>query len=186
MIDKPVDKLIDESGERVNVKPESIITENSTVTMHFSLALEDGSIIDTNFEGAPATFTMGDGSLLPGFEEALIGLSVDQRSSFSINPERGFGQHNPSNLQTLKRKEFAADMELSIGLVISFADAAKGELPGVISAIGDEEVIVDFNHPLAGKSIRFEVQVVGIETTDAESVGIGSIDDVNKVDGVST
>ena len=184
MKDRPVDKLINEAGELASVKSEPVITENSKVTLHFSLALEDGSIIDSNFEGAPATFTMGDGSLLPGFEDALVGLSIDQRSSFVIGPERGFGQRNPSNLQTLKRKEFATDMELSVGLVISFADAAKGELPGVISAFSDEEVIVDFNHPLAGKSILFEVQIISIETADAVSVGEGSTD-VISVDGVS-
>jgi len=178
------DKLADKPGELVGVEPEPVITVNSTVTLHFSLALEDGSIIDSNFDGGPATFTMGDGSLLPGFEDALVGLSIDQRSSFVINPERGFGQHNPSNLQTVKRKEFAADMDLSIGLVISFADAAKGELPGVISAIGDEEVIVDFNHPLAGKAILFEVQIISIETADSASVGEESTVGLISIPGV--
>lgn len=140
----------------------SEITRNSRVTLYFSLALEDSSIIDSNFDGAPATFTMGDGSLLSGFEDVLIGMSVDQENSFLITPEHGFGQHNPSNLQTIKRKQFAPDMALSIGLVISFADAAKGELPGVISGIGEDEIIVDFNHPLAGKTITFDVHIVKI------------------------
>ena len=184
MKDKPADKFMDKSGDLARVNSEPVITETSTVTLHFSLALEDGSIIDSNFDGAPATFTMGDGSLLPGFEDALVGLSIDQRNSFVISPERGFGQHNPSNLQTLKRKEFAADMDLSVGLVISFADAAKGELPGVISTIGDEEVIVDFNHPLAGKAILFEVQIISIETADAVPAGEHSDEGVISIGGV--
>ncbi len=146
----------------------SPITKQSTVTLHFSLALEDGAIIDSNFDKTPATFAMGDGSLLPGFEEVLIDLRVDQRRDFLINPEQGFGQHNPSNIQTLKRKEFADDMALSVGLVVSFADAARGERPGVIAAINDDEIIVDFNHPLAGKSIIFDVQILDVKASDVE------------------
>ena len=147
----------------------SEITRNSQVTLHFSVALEDGAIIDSNFEGSPARFTMGDGSLLSGFEDVLIGMSVGQENSFLITPEHGFGQHNPSNLQTIKRKQFAPDMALSVGLVVSFADAAKGELPGVISSLNDDEVIVDFNHPLAGKAILFKVQIIEVQVIDVQA-----------------
>lgn len=139
------------------------VTRSSTVSLYFSLALEDGSIIDSNFDRTPATFTMGDGSLLIGFEDVLIGMQVGQRQRFLIGPEQGFGQHNPSNLQTIKRGQFAPDMVLSVGLVVSFADAAKGELPGVITALDDVEVSVDFNHPLAGKVIIFDVHIVKIQ-----------------------
>ncbi len=150
------------------------ISNASTVTLHFSLALEDGSIIDSNFEGEPATFTMGDGSLLSGFESVLLGLKKGQKSTFSITPEHGFGQHNPSNLQTIKRQQFAPDTELSIGLVMSFADAAKGELPGVISEINADDVVVDFNHPLAGKTIVFNVHIIKVQITEAEVLAPGT------------
>lgn len=150
------------------VTANSEITRNSRVTLQFSVALEDGSIIDSNFDGTPATFTMGDGSLLSGFEDVLIGMSVDQENSFLITPEHSFGQHNPSNLQTIKRKQFAPDMALSVGLVVSFADAAKGELPGVISSLNDDEVIVDFNHPLAGKAILFKVKIIKVQAIDVQ------------------
>ncbi|RLA41719.1 MAG: peptidylprolyl isomerase [Gammaproteobacteria bacterium] len=150
------------------------IAQGCVVTLHFSLALEDGSIIDSNFEGSPATFTMGDGSMLPGFEDVLVGLGVNERASFRIEPEYGFGQHNPVNVQLMKRQHFPVDMELGHGLVVSFTDAAKSELPGVITAIAGDEISVDFNHPLAGKSIVFDVQVLGIEVADiatAEEAG---------------
>ena len=162
----------------LSASPDSVslnkIDEGCVVTLHFSLALEDGSIIDSNFEGSPATFTMGDGSMLPGFEGVLVGLGVNDRASFRIEPEYGFGQHNPVNVQLMKRQHFPVDMELSQGLVVSFADAAKSELPGVITAIAGDEVSVDFNHPLAGKSIVFDVQVLGIKAADitaTEEVG---------------
>lgn len=148
------------------------ITKASRVTLHFSLALEDGSIIDSNFEATAATFAMGDGSLLPGFEDVLIGMKAGQENSFLITPEHGFGQHNPSNLQAIKRRQFAPDIPLGVGLVVSFADAAKSELPGVISAVDNDEVIVDFNHPLAGKAILFKVRIIAVQTAATQSSGV--------------
>lgn len=138
------------------------IGASTQVTLHFSLTLEDGSVVDSNFEGKPATFTVGDGKLLPGFEQALFGLVAGDKKSIQILPEQGFGQPNPNNIQEVKRKTFAEDMELAEGLVVSFGDANGGELPGVIAEIGEEIVKVDFNHPLAGREITFSVEIVEV------------------------
>ena len=147
-----------------------LISSASRVSLHFSLSLDDGSVIDSNFEQTPATLSMGDGNLPPGFEEYLLGMSVAEKASFTVLPEKAFGQHNPSNIQQIKRKTFAADMALSEGLVVSFADANKGELPGVIQTIGDDEVTVDFNHPLAGKTLTFKVEIVAVDNSITEVV----------------
>ena len=141
---------------------ETVITEKSQVTFHFALKLEDGAVIDSNFEKEPASFAMGDGSLLPGFEKKLIGMSAGQQQVFSILPEEGFGQPNSNNIQQFTRKDFAQDMELVEGMVISFADASQSELPGVVKSIEGDNVSVDFNHPLAGKVIQFEVSIVAV------------------------
>ncbi|MBL4781328.1 MAG: peptidylprolyl isomerase [Porticoccaceae bacterium] len=146
----------------------SLIGSTSQVTLYFSLSLEDGSVIDSNFEQTPATLSIGDGNLPLGFEEHLLGMAVGQHESFSVLPEKAFGQHNPSNIQAVKRSSFAADMALSEGLVVSFADANKGELPGVIQSIGEDEVRVDFNHPLAGKTLIFKVEIVAVDNTATE------------------
>lgn len=134
----------------------------TTVTLHFSLALDDGSLVDSNFDAAPATFIVGDGSLLPGFEAALFGLQAGAEAEFTIPPEEGFGQTNSNNLQEIPRDQFT-DMDLEKGMVVSFADAQKAELPGVVSEFDDTTVIVDFNHPLAGKTITFAVRIVLVE-----------------------
>ncbi len=147
---------------------EGLIGKASGVTLHFSLALEDGSVVDSNFDQSPATLSIGDGNLPLGFEEHLLGMAVGQQSSFTVLPEKAFGQHNPSNIQRVKRKSFAADMALSEGLVVSFADANRGELPGVIQTIGDDEVTVDFNHPLAGKTLVFKVEIIAVNNTVTE------------------
>jgi len=152
-----------------NQAADNLIGNTSRVTLHFSLSLDDGSVIDSNFDQTPATLSIGDGNLPRGFEEHLLGMSAGHKASFTVLPEKAFGQHNPSNIQHVKRKSFAADMALSEGLVVSFADANKGELPGVIQAIGEDEVTVDFNHPLAGKNLIFKVEIVAVETLVTEA-----------------
>jgi FKBP-type peptidyl-prolyl cis-trans isomerase SlpA len=145
------------------------ISANSQISLHFSLKMDDGQVIDSTFDRAPASFSMGDGSLLPGFEARLLGLVTGDSKEFDIPPEDGFGQPNPNNMQTMKRTDFAADMPIAPGLVVSFADAQNAELPGVIASIEGDRVEVDFNHPLAGKTLKFDVQI--LEVKDADQAG---------------
>ncbi|WP_392385557.1 peptidylprolyl isomerase [Marinomonas primoryensis] len=139
----------------------NLVKKSSRVTLHFELSLEDGQIVDSNFAQIPASFVFGDGSLLPDFELALLGMSVGQEASYVMSPEKAFGAHNTNNLQRMPRSQFAMDLEE--GMVVSFADMKKNELPGVIADIEEKEVVVDFNHPLAGRSLTFRVQIIAIE-----------------------
>ncbi|WP_444929596.1 peptidylprolyl isomerase [Microbulbifer sp. SSSA002] len=140
-----------------------VIGEHCRVTLHFSLKLDDGTEVDSTFKGDPASFSVGDGSLLPGFEKALFGLQAGDEAEIEIPPEVGFGQRNPENLQKVRRDTFSPDMALEPGLVVSF-DNGSGELPGVISEIGEDEVIVDFNHPLAGQTLNFHVKIIAVDS----------------------
>jgi FKBP-type peptidyl-prolyl cis-trans isomerase SlpA len=147
------------------------IVADSKISMHFALRMDgvatDGTRkkdeVDSTFKTKPAEFILGDGNLLPGFEEFLIGLTVGDHKTFNVPAEKAFGQTNPQNIQEMKRSVFAVDMPLSPGLVVSFADAAKAELPGVIKSIEGDYVMVDFNHPLAGKDLEFEVQILAMD-----------------------
>lgn len=142
--------------------PDLAITEGSEITLHFAVKLADGEVVDSNFDAEPARCRMGDGSLLPGLELCLIGLHAGDRREFAISPEQGFGQRNEDNIQTFRRSRFAG-IALEEGLVVSFADAANSELPGVVTVVEDERVTVDFNHPLAGSSLLFEVRIVDVK-----------------------
>ena len=143
-----------------------MISEGTRVTLNFALVLDDGSEIDSNFEKEPASFSVGDGSLLPGFERALFGLKSGDEATLEILPEEGFGQPNDNNLQTIKRDQFDAGSELEEGMVFSFADAAGGELPGVVKTFDADEVTVDFNHPLAGRTLSFRVAIHNVEVAE--------------------
>ena len=135
------------------------------VTLHFALKLENGDVVDSTFDKQPATFKVGDGNLLPGFEVALYGFKAGDKRSLQIEPENAFGQPNPQNVQVMPRGQFQ-DMELSEGLLIIFNDAANAELPGVVKAFDEQQVTIDFNHPLAGKQLTFEVEVIEVRPAD--------------------
>ncbi len=138
------------------------IGQHTEVTLHFALHLEDGNTVDSTFDKAPATFKVGDGNLLPGFENALFGLKAGDKRDLTVPPENAFGQPNPQNVQVMPRNQFDG-MELAEGLLVIFNDAANTELPGIVKAFDNQQVTVDFNHPLAGKPLRFEVQIIDVK-----------------------
>jgi len=141
---------------------EQRIGQNTQVTLHFALRLENGDTVDSTFDKSPATFKVGDASLLPGFEAALFGFKAGDKRTLEILPENAFGQPNPQNVQIIPRSQFN-DMDLSEGLLVIFNDAANTELPGVVKAFDDEQVTIDFNHPLAGKTLTFEVEIFEVK-----------------------
>ena len=113
------------------------VSEGTRVFLNFSVSLEDGSEVDSNFGGDPVDFVVGDGSLLPGFERLIFGMAAGDRQMFTVSPEDAFGQPNDNNVQYLPRDQFDEEAELEIGTVYSFADASGGELPGmIISFVG--------------------------------------------------
>lgn len=141
---------------------EQRIGNHSKVTLHFALKMDNGDVIDSTFDKEPATFTVGDGSLLPGFEQSLFGYKAGDKRSTVLPPERAFGRGNEVNIQTMPRKEFD-DMELEEGMLVIFQDARRNEMPGIVQSFDDNEVVVNFNHPLAGRDITFEVEIIQVE-----------------------
>lgn len=142
------------------------VSEGTRVFLNFSISLEDGSEVDTNFGGDSVNFEIGDGSLLPGFERLLFGMSPGERQMFVVSPENAFGQPNDNNVQVLPRDQFDEDAGLEVGLVYSFADASGGEVPGMVVSFDDSEVTVDFNHPLSGRTILFDVLIHRVEPAE--------------------
>ena len=139
------------------------IAPGRQVAMHFTLTLEDGFEAETTRGGEPMAFEVGDGTLMPTLEQYLIGLEPGEEKDFLIPPEAGFGFRDETSIHDMPRDQFGADMELAPGVIIGFATPSGEELPGTVLEVGDETVKVDFNHPLAGHTISFSVQIVSVE-----------------------
>lgn len=136
------------------------IRRGSRVTVHFSLLLESGEEVDSTRRSRPATFDMGDGSLLPGFETALLGMKAGDDAQIMLEPADAFGERAPENVRVFPVEKFSG-MTLEPGLVVSFA-SSDGELPGVVRSVSGDAAEVDFNHPLAGRRIIFDVTVLAV------------------------
>lgn len=133
------------------------------VTMHFRLSLQDGTVADETEEGEPLTFTMGDGTLIQGLELALYGMKVSEKQSLSIDPRDAFGFPEEENVHSMPRSEFSAEMNIETGMIVAFSTPAGQEVPGTIKEITDDTVLVDFNHPLAGFEVTFDVEIIDIK-----------------------
>ena len=142
--------------------PETI-TANSQVLMHMIIRLDDGSIAEnTKRTGRPSRVTLGDRSLSNAFEAELLGLKVGDKKEFKLTPDNAFGESLSSNQMDFPLSQFAEDIEVTPGTIIEFQNKDGGQLLGVVQSIENERVSVDFNHPLAGHPVQFEIEILEI------------------------
>lgn len=140
------------------------INANSKISLHYSLSLEDGTEIENNYDDNPLICFIGDGTLAPGMEDALIDAEKNASIECTITPEQGFGYPDEDNIHSLPASDFDNKMDIAVGHVIAFETADENEeVPGTIIEIKDDEVIVDFSHPLAGRTLLFKATVLAIE-----------------------
>lgn len=139
------------------------ITANSQILMHIIIRLDDGSIAEnTRRNGRPSRVILGDHSISPAFETELLGLGVGDKKEFKLAPDDAFGKHLSSNQMTFPRSQFAEDIEVTPGTIIEFQNKNGSQLLGVVKSIENEQVHVDFNHPLAGHPLQFEIEILEI------------------------
>lgn len=156
------------------------VMTGARVTLHFSLALTDGEVIDSNYERDPVTFVIGDGNMLPGFEAALEGLEPGDSVEVTLAPAMAFGEVNPENVQSMPRQRFAGLLAnttdpVQEGTVLSFTDANGNDLPGIVRQIGELNVVIDFNHPLAGHDIVFKADIHAVIPPGTQAVNIQKV-----------
>ncbi len=141
------------------------IGQNSRVTLHYSLAVEDGSVLDSSFDGEPVAFKMGDGTLIAGLEHAIIGLQTGDSQTIGIPAEFGYGFPDPAAIQHMPLSDFPPELTPKVREIISFTVANGEEIPGTVLEITDTEVKVDFNHPFAGHEITFTSKIIAVENS---------------------
>ncbi|MBM7038108.1 FKBP-type peptidyl-prolyl cis-trans isomerase [Vibrio ulleungensis] len=140
------------------------IQANSAVTLHFEIKLKDGSVADSTHQmGKPAKLIIGDGSLSDNFESHLLGLTAGDKRAVELSAEDAFGAPNPDNIHHLERSRFNNADELEVGVIMAFAGPDGQEIPGIVTELVGDSVTVDFNHPLAGQDVIFDIEILGVE-----------------------
>ena len=142
------------------------IGPDSFLTLHYRLSGPQGDVINT-FSDKPATLSMGSGELSPAVEQHLIGLTEGARTTFDLSAGEAFGERNPEMVQWVSKRalrEFGdPDEDYTVGDVVQFpAPTGQGSFAGAVQQVTEGAVLFDFNHPLAGQPVTFEVEVIGI------------------------
>lgn len=137
------------------------VQHGSLITLHYRIALENGQPLISTFEGTPATLQLGVGELLPSLERLLAGLPEGTQQSFTLTPDQAFGEHKPDLVERVLRRHMSEDSIQAMS-IMEFTAPDGSRYSGLVREVDDEAAVIDFNHPLAGKTIRFDVNIIGI------------------------
>jgi len=143
-----------------------VVTETAYLTLHYRVAALNGDNIVSTFDEKPATLQFGQGQLAPFLEACLLGLPEGTHQTFELPPEKAFGPRNPDLIQRVSRttleENSSFDEQYRVGDLVDFAAPGGGRFAGVLREMDEQGALFDFNHPLAGQSIKFEVKIIGI------------------------
>ena len=151
--------------------PEEIMTivSGKVVAIHYTLRDTGGLVLDDSGDGDPLVYLHGAGNIVPGLEDGLTGKSVGEKVTVEVPPEKGYGTPDPAGVQVLGRDVFPDDVEIEVGMHFG-AEGPDGDVvPVWVTKIDGDQLTIDLNHPLAGKTLHFEVSVEAVrDATDEE------------------
>jgi len=139
------------------------IKQNSHISLHYRISLEDGTELESSFGDDALEFTMGENTLTEGMELCLLDLKQNDTQKITLSPEQTYGYRDPENIHDLKPSDFPDDITPEKGQVIAFDTPAGDDINGIVLEADDEKISVDFNHPLAGNNLVFEVEILEIK-----------------------
>lgn len=151
----------------------SDIQDGKFVQVHYVGSLDDGTVFDDSREREPLEFQIGNRSVIPGFEQAVKGMALNEEKKVSLTPENAYGQRQDNLIREFPTTMLGQD-KVEVGQQVWF-DSPHGPVPGKVLAMGSENFTVDFNHPLAGQNLNFELTLVGVtdQPTQVSASGCG-------------
>jgi len=151
------------------------VSEQKVVTMNYEVADDQGQLIDRSEEGGPLAYIHGNGQLIPGLETALEGRGKGDKIAVDVPPEQGYGERDEEGVQTVARNQFDDSVEIEVGMQFEAQDDDEGHQIVTVVAVDGENITLDTNHPLAGKNLRFEVEILDVRDASAEELSHGHV-----------
>ena len=136
--------------------------EGDEVQVHYTGKLEDGTVFDTSEDGEPLSFTIGENRVIPGFEEAVTGMEPGDSKTTEVDPEQAYGEHRDDMVMEMERDQIPDDVDPEVGQQLQLRLENGQTVPVLITALGEESVTIDANHPLAGRKLLFEIELVDV------------------------
>ncbi|RJQ75520.1 MAG: peptidylprolyl isomerase [Desulfobacteraceae bacterium] len=140
------------------------VAKGTVVQVHYTGTLKNGEVFDSSQDREPLEVAVGEGQLIMGFEKALLGMSVNEKKVFTLSPEEAYGERNADALRTFSRQEIPPGLEVEKGQMVAVTTPQGEQIPAKVIQVDDENLTIDFNHPLAGETLTFEIEVVGIHS----------------------
>jgi peptidylprolyl isomerase len=137
------------------------VTEGKTVKIHYTLTVE-GKVVDSSKGRDPLKFTAGSGQLIPGFEKALQGMKAGDKKTFQVNPEEGYGPVNPQAFREVPKDQLPPEITPEAGMTLFTKSKSGQPMPVQVMEVKEDVVVMNFNHPLAGKTLNFDVEIMEI------------------------
>ena len=135
----------------------------NTVSVHYKGTFDDGTVFDSSHSrGEPMTFTVGSGQLIEGFDSAVPGMTIGEVKTVSLTPAQGYGERSEEAVQEVPKTSFPNDFEFQEGQIVHAQNPDGTSFQAVLGAVGTDSVMVDMNHPMAGKNLNFEIELVDI------------------------
>ena len=150
------------------------ISEQKVVLLNYEVIDDQGQLIDRSEEGSPLSYIHGFGQLIPGLETALEGHGPGDKIELDVPPEQGYGEHSEEGVQTVSRNQFDDGIEIKVGMQFEAQDDEAHQIVTVI-AVDGETITLDTNHPLAGKTLHFTVEVLEVHNATAEELENGRV-----------
>jgi FKBP-type peptidyl-prolyl cis-trans isomerase SlyD len=152
------------------------VADDMIVSLDYTLRLDDEQVIDSSDGSEPLEFIQGQGHIIPGLERELYGMEVGDQKQVTVAATEGYGERDDDRIQVVARDAFAPGSELETGMGVQMQDPQSGQVyQGTISQINGESVIIDFNHPLAGETLHFDVTIVGLRAATEEELDHGHV-----------
>lgn len=145
------------------------VKDNIVVTLDYKLIVED-EMMESTEDGEPIKFIQGLGQIISGLENALYGLKIGDQKTVVIQPGDGYGEYDPESLQEAKKEEFSEEIPLDVGTFLDLEDDEGDILSAQIVAAEEDTVTLDFNHPLAGKTLTFEITLSDLRPATKEEL----------------
>ncbi len=155
---------------------DQIVSDGQVVSLAYSLRLDDGEEIDAAGSDEPLVYLHGAGNIIPGLESELTGMKVGESKSVKVDPKQAYGEVNPDSFELVSQEMFPPDMELEEGMGLRMVDNSTGQqIEAYVAELKEDGVLLDLNHPLAGETLFFDVEVVGLRPATSDETDHGHV-----------
>lgn len=137
----------------------ALVQKGDTISVHYTGRLADGEVFDSSEGRSPLKFTVGAGQMIPGFDAAVVGMAQGEKKTVSIAPDQAYGQRSEECLFDFPRSNVPEGMEVEVGMQVYMQDNSGNPVPATIVSVGEESLRMDCNHPLAGKTLEFDISI---------------------------